>query len=174
MAGGPRARPGTYTSPRVRVYSRQMLIMSSSLRSNSSKKIPPLSLPAAQKKKSAENVGVNRAIPGPGDEVEAEPDAGVLDSEKVTVVFLVSCLVPSVHVQADKFSASKYPTTHLFQRHTMLVPPRALKPLVLIRSWLGFLECVSPSSYLQHELIWRSCQGWTRRDQQGYLRTDQA
>jgi hypothetical protein len=77
------------------------LIKSSSLRSNSSKKIPPLSLPAAQKKKSAENVGVNRAIPGPGDEVEAEPDAGVLDSEKVTVVFLVSYLSCFVQEQAE-------------------------------------------------------------------------
>ncbi|KAK1921849.1 hypothetical protein DB88DRAFT_499401 [Papiliotrema laurentii] len=31
---------------------------------------------------------INRAIPGPGEEVEAEPDAGVVDSEKVSVVFL--------------------------------------------------------------------------------------
>lgn len=87
MEGGLRARLGT-SFPLVLLT--DQLISSSSLRSNSSKKIPPLSLPAAQKKKSAENVGVNRAIPGPGDEVEAEPDAGVLDSEKVTVVFLVN------------------------------------------------------------------------------------
>lgn len=33
---------------------------------------------------------VNRAIPGPGDEIEADPEAGVVDSEKVSVVFLVS------------------------------------------------------------------------------------
>lgn len=71
---------------------RTWLTTSSSLRSNSSKKIPPLSLPSASKKKSNENVGVNRAIPGPGDEVEADPEAGVLDSEKVTVVFLVSLI----------------------------------------------------------------------------------
>lgn len=32
----------------------------------------------------------NRAIPGPGDEIESDPDAGVLESEKVSVVFLVS------------------------------------------------------------------------------------
>ena len=89
MVGGRRVRLGT-SSPLPSLNS--LLIKSSSLRSNSSKKIPPLSLPAAQKKKSAESVGVNRAIPGPGDEVEAEPDAGVLDSEKVTVVFLVSYL----------------------------------------------------------------------------------
>jgi len=86
MEDGPRVRPGMSHLP----LCWHRLTMSSSLRSNSSKKIPPLSLPSAQKKKSAENVGVNRAIPGPGDEVEAEPDAGVLDSEKVTVVFLVS------------------------------------------------------------------------------------
>ena len=99
MEVGHRVRPGTSFIP----YSRgsHELIKSSSLRSNSSKKIPPLSLPAAQKKKSAENVGVNRAIPGPGDEVEAEPDAGVLDSEKVTVVFLVSYLSCFVQEQAE-------------------------------------------------------------------------
>ena len=73
-------------------HTRTWLTTSSSLRSNSSKKIPPLSLPSASKKKSNENVGVNRAIPGPGDEVEADPEAGVLDSEKVTVVFLVSLI----------------------------------------------------------------------------------
>jgi hypothetical protein len=88
MEGGLRVRPGTSFIHPLRRSSE--LIKSSSLRSNSSKKMPPLTLPAAQKKKSAENVGVNRAIPGPGDEIEAEPDAGVLDSEKVTVVFLVS------------------------------------------------------------------------------------
>ena len=33
---------------------------------------------------------VNRAIPGPGEEIESDPDAGVVDSEKVSVVFLVS------------------------------------------------------------------------------------
>ena len=32
---------------------------------------------------------VNRAIPGPGEEIESDPDAGVVDSEKVSVVFLV-------------------------------------------------------------------------------------
>lgn len=96
MVGGRRARPGTLLSPfflfAIGLWANQI----SSLRSNSSKKIPPLSLPSAQKKKSAENVGINRAIPGPGDEVEADPDAGVLDSEKVTVVFLVSSLSQNV------------------------------------------------------------------------------
>jgi hypothetical protein len=110
------------------------LIKSSSLRSNSSKKIPPLSLPAAQKKKSAENVGVNRAIPGPGDEVEAEPDAGVLDSEKVTVVFLVSYLSLASYRNKLTFSASKSLTTHLFQLHTTDAQPRVSKLPVLIRS----------------------------------------
>lgn len=38
---------------------------------------------------------INRAIPGPGEEIEADPDAGVKDSEKVSVVFLVSRLVYS-------------------------------------------------------------------------------
>jgi hypothetical protein len=28
------------------------------------------------------------AIPGPGDEIESDPDAGVVDAEKVSVVFL--------------------------------------------------------------------------------------
>ena len=32
---------------------------------------------------------INRAVPGPGDEIEADDDAGVVDSEKVSVVFLV-------------------------------------------------------------------------------------
>ncbi|ORX35858.1 hypothetical protein BD324DRAFT_629290 [Kockovaella imperatae] len=31
---------------------------------------------------------LNRAIPGPGEEIEADSDAGVVESEKVTVVFL--------------------------------------------------------------------------------------
>ena len=68
----------------------------SSIRSSSSKKIPPLSLPSAYKNKPAGSAaaGVNRAIPGPGDEVESDPDAGVVDSEKVTVVFLVSIMTP--------------------------------------------------------------------------------
>jgi hypothetical protein len=109
------------------------LIKSSSLRSNSSKKIPPLSLPAAQKKKSAENVGVNRAIPGPGDEVEAEPDAGVLDSEKVTVVFLVSYLFSGWRDKLTS-SASKSLITHLFQLHITDAQLRVLKLPVSIRS----------------------------------------
>lgn len=43
------------------------------------------------KNKSTETLSgpVNRAIPGPGDEIEADPDAGVVESEKVSVVFLV-------------------------------------------------------------------------------------
>ena len=90
MVGGRKARPGTAFAPFLLLLMGCWANQISSLRSNSSKKIPPLSLPSAQKKKSAENVGINRAIPGPGDEVEADPDAGVLDSEKVTVVFLVS------------------------------------------------------------------------------------
>jgi len=130
MEVGHRVRPGT-SSPLPSLDS--LLIKSSSLRSNSSKKIPPLSLPAAQKKKSAESVGVNRAIPGPGDEVEAEPDAGVLDSEKVTVVFLVSYRFSEWR---DKLisSASKSPTTHLFQLHTTDAQPRVSKLPVSIRS----------------------------------------
>lgn len=79
----------------------QGLTKSSSLRSNSSKKIPPLSLPAASRKKSTENLGVNRAIPGPGDEVEADPEAGVVDSEKVTIVFLVSASLINFVTTAD-------------------------------------------------------------------------
>lgn len=31
---------------------------------------------------------VAQAIPGPGDEIESDPDAGVVESEKVSVVFL--------------------------------------------------------------------------------------
>jgi hypothetical protein len=130
MEGGHRVRLGT-SSPLPPLNSE--LIKSSSLRSNSSKKIPPLSLPAAQKKKSAESVGVNRAIPGPGDEIEAEPDAGVLDSEKVTVVFLVSYLVLGWRVKL-RSSASKSLTTHLFQLHTMDAQLRVLKLPVSIRS----------------------------------------
>lgn len=32
---------------------------------------------------------LTHAIPGPGDEMPAEPDTGVKDEEKVTVVFMV-------------------------------------------------------------------------------------
>lgn len=38
---------------------------------------------------------MNRAIPGPGEEIESDPDAGVVDSEKVSVVFLVRRCSPS-------------------------------------------------------------------------------
>ena len=57
-----------------------------SFQSGTSKKL------GKQKNKSTETLpgAVNRAVPGPGDEVEAEPDAGVVESEKVSVVFLVS------------------------------------------------------------------------------------
>lgn len=76
---------------------------------------------------------MNRAIPGPGDEVEAEPDAGVLDSEKVTVVFLVSFIFWKNRGELT-LSASKFPTTHLFQLRTMDVLLRVLKLLEWIRS----------------------------------------
>jgi hypothetical protein len=131
MEGGHRVRPGTSFIPCTRAS--HVLIKSSSLRSNSSKKIPPLSLPAAQKKKPAESVGVNRAIPGPGDEIEAEPDAGVLDTEKVTVVFLVSYLVAGSRGKLT-CSASKSLTTHLFQLHTTDAQLRVLKLPESIRS----------------------------------------
>ena len=134
MVGGRRARPGTCFSSFSLSSNESRANQTSSLRSNSSKKIPPLSLPAAQKKKSAENVGMNRAIPGPGDEVEADPDAGVLDSEKVTVVFLVSSLFQNVPRPDLTFSASKSLITHLFQLHTTDAQPRVSKLPVLIRS----------------------------------------
>ncbi|KAK8847695.1 hypothetical protein IAR55_005554 [Kwoniella newhampshirensis] len=35
-----------------------------------------------------DQLSINRSIPGPGEEIESDPDAGVVDSEKVTVVFL--------------------------------------------------------------------------------------
>lgn len=57
----------------------------SSLRSNSSLKLPP----ALRKGKELDMSSLSKAIPGPGDEVEGDPEAGVVDSEKVTVVFLV-------------------------------------------------------------------------------------
>lgn len=41
------------------------------------------------KNKSSEAIQTpNRAIPGPGDEIPSDPDAGVVDKEKVSVVFL--------------------------------------------------------------------------------------
>ncbi|WVQ81738.1 hypothetical protein IAT38_003863 [Cryptococcus sp. DSM 104549] len=43
---------------------------------------------SAKAQKNFDPSSINRAIPGPGQEVEADPDAGVVDSEKVTVVFL--------------------------------------------------------------------------------------
>lgn len=84
------ARPGKSPPHDISIEELPDVIVSS-IRSSSSKKIPPLSLPAASKKKPTDSpgAGVNRAIPGPGDEVESDPDAGVVDSEKVTVVFLV-------------------------------------------------------------------------------------
>ncbi|WWD21789.1 hypothetical protein CI109_106277 [Kwoniella shandongensis] len=42
----------------------------------------------ASKKQSLSSLSINRGIPGPGEEIESDPDAGVVDSEKVTVVFL--------------------------------------------------------------------------------------
>ncbi|RXK35211.1 hypothetical protein M231_07545 [Tremella mesenterica] len=52
--------------------------------SKSSRKIPTV----ASVSKQLSSLSVNRVIPGPGDEIEAEPDAGVVESEKVTVVFI--------------------------------------------------------------------------------------
>jgi hypothetical protein len=63
----------------------------SSIRSESSKASKK---PAMRKSASREKVfdlsALSRAIPGPGDEIEGDPDSGVVESEKVTVVFLVS------------------------------------------------------------------------------------
>ncbi|WWC86563.1 uncharacterized protein L201_001440 [Kwoniella dendrophila CBS 6074] len=62
----------------------------SSIVSSSSKasKKQNVGLGLKQGNKSTDTISVNRAIPGPGDEIESDPDAGVVDSEKVTVVFL--------------------------------------------------------------------------------------
>ncbi|GFZ51684.1 Oxysterol-binding protein-like protein 1 [Saitozyma sp. JCM 24511] len=61
----------------------------SSIRSESSKASKK---PAMRKSASREKVfdlsALSRAIPGPGDEIEGDPDSGVVESEKVTVVFL--------------------------------------------------------------------------------------
>nr|XP_019046799.1 hypothetical protein I302_03402 [Kwoniella bestiolae CBS 10118]OCF25729.1 hypothetical protein I302_03402 [Kwoniella bestiolae CBS 10118] len=62
----------------------------SSIISSSSKasKKQPTGLGLKQANKSSDTISINRAIPGPGDEIESDPDAGVVESEKVTVVFL--------------------------------------------------------------------------------------
>lgn len=71
-----------------------------SIRSASSSRLPPASprttvTKSSSKAKVAEQAGVfdmsalSQAIPGPGDEIPAEQDAGVKDEEKVTVVFMV-------------------------------------------------------------------------------------
>ncbi|KAI9636141.1 uncharacterized protein MKK02DRAFT_44845 [Dioszegia hungarica] len=60
--------------------------------SKNSKRQPSSVPPSLRKSGSKEHVfdmsALNRAIPGPGDEIESDPDAGVKDSEKVSVVFL--------------------------------------------------------------------------------------
>lgn len=65
----------------------------SSIVSVSSSKKEDKKSPAAKLKRNASNqsfdmTALRQAIPGPGDEVPSEPDAGVRESEKVTVVFL--------------------------------------------------------------------------------------
>lgn len=45
---------------------------------------------SASREKVFDLSALSRAIPGPGDEIEGDPDSGVVESEKVTVVFLVS------------------------------------------------------------------------------------
>ncbi|WWD08261.1 hypothetical protein V865_006372 [Kwoniella europaea PYCC6329] len=62
----------------------------SSIISSSSKasKKQSTGLGLKQGNKSTDTISINRAIPGPGDEIESDPDAGVVESEKVTVVFL--------------------------------------------------------------------------------------
>jgi hypothetical protein len=74
-------------------HTRNQKLMVSSIRSfqSAASKTKPLS---KSKNKSTDTLpgSINRAIPGPGEEVEAEPDAGVVDSEKVSVVFLVRCM----------------------------------------------------------------------------------
>ncbi|WVQ98380.1 hypothetical protein IAU59_005503 [Kwoniella sp. CBS 9459] len=69
-----------------RTNSEASSIVSSS--SKASKKTPGVGLGIKQNNKSTDAISINRAIPGPGDEIEADPDAGVVESEKVTVVFL--------------------------------------------------------------------------------------
>ncbi|WRT64457.1 uncharacterized protein IL334_001389 [Kwoniella shivajii] len=54
--------------------------------SKASKKSPAIGY--KQGNKSTDTISVNKTIPGPGDEIESDPDAGVVESEKVTVVFL--------------------------------------------------------------------------------------
>ena len=71
------------------------LIVFSSIRSvasTASKQQSLASLSSASKNKSTDEVNY-RAIPGPGDDIEAEPEPGVVETEKVSVVFLVSVLV---------------------------------------------------------------------------------
>lgn len=92
------ARLGERSLPRVRCTS---LYLSSLLSTSSknSKRQPSSVPPSLRKSGSKEHVfdmsALNRAIPGPGDEIESDPDAGVKDSEKVSVVFLVSLKIPA-------------------------------------------------------------------------------
>jgi hypothetical protein len=91
------ARLGEQSLLRVRCTS---LYLSSLLSTSSknSKRLPSSVPPSLRKSGSKEHVfdmsALNRAIPGPGDEIESDPDAGVKDSEKVSVVFLVSLVGP--------------------------------------------------------------------------------
>ncbi|CAD6575916.1 MAG: hypothetical protein TREMPRED_001538 [Tremellales sp. Tagirdzhanova-0007] len=59
-----------------------------SVTSTASKKLSIASLKTTSANKSTDTVNIFRAIPGPGDEIEAEPEAGVVETEKVSVVFL--------------------------------------------------------------------------------------
>ncbi|RSH92481.1 hypothetical protein EHS25_008897 [Saitozyma podzolica] len=60
-----------------------------SIRSESSKASKkPAMRKSASKEKVFDLSALSRAIPGPGDEIEGDPDSGVVESEKVTVVFL--------------------------------------------------------------------------------------
>jgi hypothetical protein len=61
---------------------------------------------SASKEKVFDLSALSRAIPGPGDEIEGDPDSGVVESEKVTVVFLVSATGTTHHTY--NFSASPW------------------------------------------------------------------
>ncbi len=114
-----------------------------SFTSTASKKVSLASLKSSNKNKSTDTVNINPAIPGPGDEIEAEPDAGVVEKEKVSVVFLVSMArVFEVLKVLTKCSASRFHITLLYRQRTTDVRIEVLRHMGWIRLRRRCRECV--------------------------------
>lgn len=110
--------------------------------SSASKKQSLISLKSGDKNRSTDTLNINRAIPGPGDEIEAEPDAGVVEKEKVSVVFLVSS--PSIRrgFLLTTSSASRSLIIHLYQLRITDVLIRASRRMEWIKSRRECRGCV--------------------------------